>query len=70
MRFEDFDNKIIEAAEQHHPPYDEKAWRKMEKLLNQNLPIEKDDRRRILFFLLLLFIPIYKKEVGKSQKLS
>jgi len=56
MRFEDMDNKIREAAEQHHPPYDEKAWRKMEKLLNQHLPLEKADRRRILFFLLLLLL--------------
>ena len=52
MPFEDFDKKIKEAADQHHPAYDEKAWRKMEKLLDEHLPQQKDDRRRILFFLL------------------
>ncbi|MFI5187491.1 MAG: hypothetical protein ACHQF0_12240, partial [Chitinophagales bacterium] len=46
--------KIKEAADQHHPAYDEKAWQKMEKLLDQHLPQQKDDRRRILFALLLL----------------
>src|SRR5437867_8821402 len=56
MRFEDLDKKIKEAADQHHPAYDEKAWRKMEKLLNQQLPQEKNDRRRILFLFLLLLL--------------
>src|SRR5437773_153730 len=56
MRFEDLDKKIKEAADQHHPAYDEKAWRKMEKLLNQHLPQEKNDRRRILFLFLLLLL--------------
>ncbi len=57
MQFEEFDNKVREAAEHHHPAYDEKAWDKMEKLLDRHLPQKKDDRRRfffiILFFLLL-----------------
>ena len=35
MQFDDFDKKIKEAAEHHHPAYDEKAWDKMEKLLDQ-----------------------------------
>ena len=57
MQFEDLDNKVKEAAEQHHPAYDEKAWVKMEKLLNKHLPQEKDNRRRVLFILLLfLFV--------------
>ena len=56
MRFEDLDKKIKEAADQHHPAYDEKAWRKMEKLLNQQLPQAKNDRRRILFLFLLLLL--------------
>jgi len=38
MQFEDFDNKIKEAAENHHPAYDEKAWIKMEKLYDNPLP--------------------------------
>ena len=56
MLFEDFDKKIKEAADQHHPAYDEKAWQKMETLLNKHLPQQKDDRRRILFSLLLFII--------------
>ena len=42
--------RIKEAAEQHHPAYDENAWQKMEKLLNQHLPQRKDDRRKVFFF--------------------
>ena len=49
MLFDNFDKKIKEAAEQHHPAYDENAWRKMESLLNEHLPKQRDKRR---FFLL------------------
>src|SRR6476646_9189479 len=49
MLFDNFDKKIKEAAEQHHPAYDENAWRKMEGLLNEHLPKQRDKRR---FFLL------------------
>jgi hypothetical protein len=55
MLFEDFDKKIKEAAENHHPAYDVKAWSKMNKLLDRHMPVEEDDRRRI-FLLLFLFI--------------
>jgi hypothetical protein len=53
MQFEDFDKKIKEAADHHHPAYDEQAWAKMEKLLNKHLPQKDDDRRRFLFIILL-----------------
>ncbi len=53
MQFEEFDKKIKEAAEHHHPAYDEQAWTKMEKLLNKHLPQKGDDRRRLLFIILL-----------------
>lgn len=56
MQFEEFDKKIKEAAENHHPAYDEQAWAKMNTLLDKHLP-EKDERRRRfawLFFLLFL----------------
>ena len=56
MPFEDLDKKIKEAADKHHPAYDEKAWQKMEILLNQELPQPKKDRRRILFVLLLVLL--------------
>src|SRR6185295_4985354 len=52
MLFDNFDKKIKEAAEQHHPAYDENAWRKMESLLDQHLPKERNRRR----FFLLAFI--------------
>jgi hypothetical protein len=55
MQSEDFDKKVKDAAEQHHPPYDEHAWVRMEKLLNKHIPVEEDNRRRILF-LVLLFV--------------
>jgi hypothetical protein len=54
MLFDNFDKKIKEAAEQHHPAYDENAWRKMESLLDQHLPREKNRRR----FFLLAFIAL------------
>ncbi|HVT83728.1 MAG TPA: hypothetical protein VHD35_00930 [Chitinophagaceae bacterium] len=56
MQFENFDKKIREAADHHHPAYDEKAWEKMEKLLEKHLPQKKDDRRRNIFFLLLFML--------------
>lgn len=54
MQFDEFDKKAKEAADNHHPAYDEQAWTKMEKLLNRHMPEKEDDRRRLLFFLLLL----------------
>ena len=44
---------IEEAAEHHHPAYDEMAWDKMEKLLDKHLPQKEDKKRRFIFFLLL-----------------
>lgn len=52
MQSDDFDKKIKEAADQHHPPYDERAWSGMKKLLDKHLP-EKEDRKRRFIFLLL-----------------
>jgi hypothetical protein len=56
MQSEEFDKKVKEAADQHHPAYDEKAWGKMEQLLDKHLPQEKDDRRKFIFFLLLFLL--------------
>ena len=56
MQSEEFDRKIKEAADNHHPAYDEQAWMKMEKLLDKYLPQKKDDRRRFIFFLLLFLL--------------
>ena len=57
MQFDKIDKKIKEAADHHHPAYDEKAWTGMEKLLNKHLPQKEDNRRRFIFFL-LFFIAI------------
>ncbi len=54
MQDEEIDKLITDAANQHHPPYDDKAWGKMEAMLNQHLP-QKRDRRRYAF-LLFFFI--------------
>ena len=56
MPFEENDKRIREAANQHHPAYDERAWDKMEKLLDQHLPVEKKDKRRIVFWLFLFML--------------
>jgi hypothetical protein len=56
MQFEDFDKKLKQAADQHHPNYDEQAWSRMEKLLDHHLPQEKDGRKRILFILFFVLI--------------
>ncbi len=56
MRSENFDKRVKEAADHHHPAYDEKAWQNMEKLLDLHLPQEKDDRRRFIFFLLFFLL--------------
>jgi hypothetical protein len=58
MQFEDFDKKIKEAAENHHPAYDEQAWGKMNKLLDKHMPLKEERRRRfiLLFFMLFLLL--------------
>ena len=55
MLDEEMDHMIRDAAENHHPAYNDKAWDKMEKLLDKHLPEEKD-RKRPLFFLLLFLL--------------
>jgi len=54
MQWEKMDDRIRDAAERHHPTYNEEAWPAMEKLLNKHLPQEKDDRRRLLWLWFLL----------------
>src|SRR5690348_10007826 len=56
MLFDNFDKKIKEAAEQHHPAYDENAWTKMEGLLNEYLPQQNDRRRFVLLAFAVLLI--------------
>ena len=51
MQDEEIDKLIKDAANQHHPPYDDSAWGKMEAMLDKHLP-QKKDRKKPLFFLL------------------
>jgi hypothetical protein len=53
MQSEDLDKKIVEAAENHHPVYDEKGWAVMETLLDKHLPQEGKRRRRFLLWWIL-----------------
>jgi hypothetical protein len=55
MQDEEIDKLITDAANQHHPPYDDKAWGKMEALLDEHLP-QKKDRRKYVFFILLFLL--------------
>lgn len=74
MPFDDLDKKIKEAADHHHPAYDEQAWLKMKKKLDKHLPEKKDDRRRLLFLLFgLLFLAggaffIFNKNTGEKVR--
>ena len=49
------DKKLRDAAENFHPPLDENAWQKMEKMLDEHLPQEKR-RKRILLFIPFILI--------------
>lgn len=55
MLDEEMDHIIREAAENHHPPYNDKAWDKMALQLDKHLP-QKKDRKRSVFFLLLFLL--------------
>jgi hypothetical protein len=55
MPDEEIDNLIRDAANQHHPPYDDKAWGKMEELLEKHLP-QKKDRKKYIFFILFFLL--------------
>jgi|SRR6185295_17972952 len=51
MWSDEFDKKMRETTEGSHPAYEEKAWVKMEELLDQHLPQKR--RRRFIPLLLL-----------------
>lgn len=48
------DELIRAASESYHPTYDDKAWDKMEALLNKHLPEKEDHRKPVAIILLLL----------------
>lgn len=84
MQDEELDKIVREAASQHHPPYDDSAWDKMEALLDQHLPQQKSRRRPVFWLLLavltaggLFYTLVYpgittgrtgKEEVAQQQK--
>jgi hypothetical protein len=51
MQDEEIDKLIKDAANQHHPPYDDSAWGKMEAMLDKHLPQKKDKKKPLLFLL-------------------
>lgn len=53
MLSEDFDKKIRDAAENHHPAYREEAWKNMSRLLGKHLPEKEKERKRFFWFFLL-----------------
>ena len=50
------DHMIREAAENHHPAYNDKAWEKMELQLDKHLPQKKDRKKLVFFFLLFVLL--------------
>jgi len=77
MQSEGFDKKMREAAENHHPAYDEMAWARMEDLLDKHLPQEKEKKRRfifILFFFMLLggtgYVFYRSSGIGNKKQLA
>jgi hypothetical protein len=56
MQDEEMDDIIRDAAKQHYPTYDDKAWGKMERALDKHLPQKKSKRKYLLFLLLFLLI--------------
>ena len=56
MKPDKFDLKIQEAAAQNEPAYDDQAWDAMEKLLDEEMPQSKKDKRKIFWLFFLLFV--------------
>ncbi len=56
MQDEQLDDIIREAAERHHPGYNDKAWEQMNGLLDKHLPEKKDKKRPGFFWFALLFL--------------
>ncbi len=56
MQDNELDKIINDAANQHHPPYDDEAWGKMLVLLDKHMPQKKDRRKPVFFWLLFLLV--------------
>jgi len=55
---DEINKRIKEAADQYHPAYNEDAWKKMEQMLDENLPQKKKGKRIIYYFLLAILLGI------------
>ena len=53
MQDEQLDNLINEAASQHHPPYNDKAWDKMQAKLDAHLAEKNWDGSFFYYYLLV-----------------
>src|SRR5256885_1782943 len=74
MLDEEMDDIIRDASNQYYPAYDDKAWSKMERLLDKHLPKKENKRKYLLFLLLFLLadaglfiILFYPKKNNSSQ---
>lgn len=74
MWSDELDNKMKEATGDHYPAYNDKAWDKMEVLLDKHLP-QKKKRRRFIFLLLPLllvgtgiFLLVQKREKNSTAR--
>jgi len=70
------DKRIKEAAEHYHPGYDDKAWEKMEQLLDEHLP-QKKERKKIFFILpslllvgILVFFMVMNNKKSESPNIA
>ena len=73
MLDDEMDHIIREAADNHHPAYNDKAWEKMEQKLDKHLP-QRKDRRKLVFFLFLflliggsMFVAVNRFTANNSQ---
>jgi hypothetical protein len=56
MSFEELDKKIRDASDMHQPSYNEKAWTKMERMLNRHLPQKKEYKKRYFFWVIAFLV--------------
>ena len=47
MSFDKLDKKVQEAADQYSPAYSEDSWPKMEALLDEHMPQNKEVKRKL-----------------------
>lgn len=53
---DEINKRIKDAADQYHPAYNEDAWKKMEQMLDENLPQKKEGKRIMYYFLVAILL--------------